>query len=89
MVSFGSILLKNSSSAADEKIGALIGREARFELRGYKEELMSQRGASERSASGNWAVFLIGSTSDGNLPALRFRVFQQNRPEAAVGQYHL
>jgi hypothetical protein len=29
-------------------------------------------------------VFSIGTTSDGNLPSSRFRVFQQNRPTPAI-----
>jgi hypothetical protein len=43
---FRSILLKNSISVDDGKMRAFLGRAARFELRGYAEQLMSRRGAS-------------------------------------------
>jgi hypothetical protein len=41
-----SILLKNSISVTDEKMRALLGRAAHFELRGYTEQLLSRRRAS-------------------------------------------
>lgn len=39
------ILLKNSISTDNEKFLAFIGRDARFELGGYNEKLMSRRRA--------------------------------------------
>src|SRR5215475_15237304 len=81
---FWPILLKNSISLEDEKLRALLERQARFELRGYEEKLMSQRGASEWPTSGTGCYFLVRFPLDENLLSSRFRVFQQDRPTAAV-----
>jgi len=55
---FGSILLKNSVSTEDESNLALIGREGRVKLRGYKDEPISQPRASplrhKRNVDGNF-----------------------------------
>src|SRR5262245_19148466 len=75
---------RNSISLEDEKLRAVLERQTRFQLRGYEEELMSQRGASQWPTSGTGCYFSVRFMLDENLLSLRFRVFQQNRPTAAV-----
>src|SRR5262245_6478199 len=66
-------------SLEDEKLRAVLERQTRFQLRGYEEELMSQRGASQWPTSGTGCYFSVRFMLDENLLSLRFRVFQQNR----------
>jgi hypothetical protein len=68
-------LLKNSISADDGKISAVMGREARFEVGDHKEDLMSRCGTSGCVYKREWDVIFDCVYIRRKFASLRFRSF--------------